>query len=526
MVIERYDMIVVGAGPAGLSAAIEAAKKGLKPIVFDENERPGGQLFKQIHKFFGSKEHKAKVRGFKIGEELLAEAEQYGVKVILNATVVGLYPEKEVTVKIGDEIKHFKGDAVLIATGASENMVNFKGWTLPGVIGAGAAQTMMNLHHIKPGKRVLMLGSGNVGLVVSFQLLQSGCEVVALADAAPRVGGYGVHAAKVARCGVPFYLSHTIVEAEGTDRVTGVVIGQVGPDWKLIPGTEKHFDVDTICVAVGLSPMSQLLKQAGCEMKDTPGGYVPVCDEDGATSVPGVYAAGDVSGIEEASSAMIEGRMSGATIACYLGYMSEEEKEERIQELEAQLNTLRQGMFAPKNRGKLVEKTEEGIDISTNLLERGYVADTEIERYPGVTRQAGIHPVMECTQNIPCNPCQDACPKGCITIGKNITSLPVVDATHTCIGCGMCVASCSGQAIFLVNEDVEEGYGEVTMPYEFLPLPKEGDTGVALGRDGKEVCEAVVTKVKTAKAFDHTNLLTIKVPNDMLMKARFFRMNG
>ena len=90
----------------------------------------------------------------------------------------------------------------------------------------------------------------------------------------------------------------------------------------------------------------------------------------------------------------------------------------------------------------------------------------------------------------------------------------------------MCVASCSGQAIFLVNEDVEEGYGEVTMPYEFLPLPKEGDTGVALGRDGKEVCEAVVTKVKTAKAFDHTNLLTIKVPNDMLMKARFFRMNG
>lgn len=526
MVIERYDMIVVGAGPAGLSAAIEAAKRGLKPIVFDENERPGGQLFKQIHKFFGSKEHKAKIRGFKIGEELLAEAEQYGVKVILNATVVGLYPEKEVTVKIGNGIKHFKGDAVLIATGASENMVNFKGWTLPGVIGAGAAQTMMNLHHIKPGKRVLMLGSGNVGLVVSFQLLQSGCEVVALADAAPRVGGYGVHAAKVARCGVPFYLSHTIVEAEGTDHVTGVVIGQVGPDWKLIPGTEKHFDVDTICVAVGLSPMSQLLKQAGCEMKDTPGGYVPACDEDGATSIPGVYAAGDVSGIEEASSAMIEGRMSGATIACYLGYMSDEEKEERIRELEAQLDTLRQGMFAPKNRGKLVEKTEEGIDISMSLLEKGYIADTEIERYPGVTRQAGIHPVMECTQNIPCNPCQDACPKGCITIGKNITSLPVVDAGQTCIGCGMCVASCSGQAIFLVNENVEEGYGEVTMPYEFLPLPKEGDTGVALGRDGKEVCEAVVTKVKTAKAFDHTNLLTIKVPNDMLMKARFFRMNA
>lgn len=523
MTAKRYDLIVVGAGPAGLSAAIEAAKNGLKPIVFDENEKPGGQLFKQIHKFFGSKEHKAKIRGFKIGEELLAEAEEYGVEVVLNATVIGLYGEKEVTVKIGEEVKHYKGDSVLVATGASENMVNFKGWTLPGVIGAGAAQTMMNLHHIKPGNRVLMLGSGNVGLVVSFQLLQAGCEVVALADAAPRVGGYGVHAAKVARCGVPFYLSHTIVEAEGTDHVTGVTIGQVGPDWKVIPGTEKHFDVDTICLAVGLSPMSQLLKQAGCEMADTKGGYVPVCKEDGSTSVDGIFAAGDVSGIEEASSAMIEGRISGATISCYLGYITEEEKKARIEELEAALSTLRKGMFAPENRGKLVEKTEEGIDISMNLLEKGFVAEDEITRYPGVTKKSGIHPVMECTQNIPCNPCQDACPKGCISIGKNITSLPVVDNEHQCIGCGMCVAACSGQAIFLVEEEVEPGFGTVTLPYEFLPLPQVGDKGVALGRDGKVVCEAEVSQVRTSPAFDHTNLLTIKVPTDMVMKARFYK---
>ena len=258
-------------------------------------------------------------------------------------------------------------------------------------------------------------------------------------------------------------------------------------------------------------------------MEDTKGGYVPVCAEDGATSVPGIYAAGDVSGIEEASSAMIEGRMSGATISCYLGYMSEQEKDERIKELENQLDTLRQGMFAPSNRGKLIQKTEEGIDVSMNLLENGYVADDEITRYPGVTSQKGIHPVIECTQNIPCNPCQDACPKGCISIGKNITSLPVVDKEHQCIGCGMCVASCSGQAIFLVQEDVEPGFGEVTMPYEFLPLPEIGDKGIALGRDGKEVCEAEVTKVRTAPVFDHTNLLTIKVPNDMLMKARFYK---
>ena len=273
--MERYDLIVIGAGPAGLSAAIEAAKNGLKPIVFDENARSGGQLFKQIHKFFGSKEHKAKIRGFKIGDDLLAEASENGVQVVLNATVMGLYPEKEVTVKIGEEIHHYKGDSILTATGASENMVPFRGWTTPGVIGAGAAQTMMNLHHIKPGNKVLMLGSGNVGLVVSYQLLQAGCEVVAVVDAAPRIGGYGVHAAKIARCGVPFYLSNTIVEVTGDEAVDGVTIAEVDRNFQFIPGTEKHFEVDTVCVAVGLSPMAQLLKQAGCKMKDTPGGFIP-----------------------------------------------------------------------------------------------------------------------------------------------------------------------------------------------------------------------------------------------------------
>ena len=250
--MKRYELIVVGAGPAGLSAAVEAAKQGMKVIVFDENEKPGGQLFKQIHKFFGSKEHRAKIRGFKIGEELLKEAEESGVEVVLNATVLGLFQDKEVTVRIGESVFHYKGNAVIVATGAAENMVTFPGWTLPGVIGAGAAQTMMNLHGIKPGKRVLMLGTGNVGLVVSFQLIQAGCEVAALVDAAPRVGGYGVHGAKVARTGVPFYLSHTIVKAEGEDRVTGVVIAQVDEHFTPIPGTEKHFDVDTICLAVGL----------------------------------------------------------------------------------------------------------------------------------------------------------------------------------------------------------------------------------------------------------------------------------
>ena len=522
--MKRYELIIVGAGPSGLSAAIEGAKKGMSVIVFDENAKPGGQLFKQIHKFFGSKEHKAKVRGFKIGEELLQEASDAGVEVVLNATVIGLYQDKEITVRIGDSIQHYKGDSIIIATGAAENMVTFDGWDLPGVIGAGAAQTMMNLHGVQPGKKILMLGSGNVGLVVSFQLLQAGCEVAAIVDAAPKIGGYGVHAAKVARTGVPFYLSHTITKAEGTDHVTGVVISEVDNHFQPIPGTEKTFDVDTICLAVGLSPMSQLLKMAGCEMEDNPrkGGQVPVIDEYGETSIEGIFAAGDVSGIEEASSAMIEGRMAGVCAAHYLGYCEDAEFEETLEMLENDLESLRQGMFAPKNRGKEIVKTEEGYHVSTNLLKNGYIADEEVEQYPGVTRQKGIHPVIECSQNIPCNPCQEACPKKCIKIGKDITALPAVDEAEECVGCGMCVASCSGQAIFLVNEQYEEGFASITIPYEFLPLPKAGEKGVALSRSGEKVCEAEVIEVRTSKAFDHTNLLTMKVPAEYAMTARFW----
>ena len=523
--MKRYDLIVIGAGPAGLSAAIEAASKGLKVVVFDENDRPGGQLFKQIHKFFGSKEHKAKIRGFRIGQQLLEEADKAGVEVVLGAVVEGLYLDKEITVKIGETLYHYKGDAIIAATGASENMVTFPGWTLPGVIGAGAAQTMMNLHGVKPGNKVLMLGTGNVGLVVSFQLLQSGCEVAALVDAAPRIGGYGVHAAKVARTGVPFFLSHTIVKAEGTDCVTGVTIAQVDDHFQFIPGTEKHFDVDTICLAVGLSPMSQLLKMAGCQMEDNParGGQVPICDENGQTSVPGIFVAGDVSGIEEASSAMIEGRIAGLAAAEYLGYAEKSEVSKEKAVMEGQLESLRQGMFAPGNKGKKIEQTQEGIPVSENLLTRGFVADDEIMRFPGVTKKAGVHPVMECTQNIPCNPCQDACPKGCISIGSHITALPAANENAQCIGCGMCVAACSGQAIFLVDEQSGGGFASVTLPYEFLPLPKAGDKGAALGRGGQKVCDAQVISVKTAKAFDKTALLTIKVPSEMAMQARFFK---
>ena len=524
--MKRYELIVIGAGPAGLSAAIEASKAGMKTAVFDENRRPGGQLFKQIHKFFGSKEHHAKDRGFRIGQMLLTQAEESGVDVYLNAAVIGIYPEKKITVRFEDHMQQFAGDNIVVATGASENVVLFDGWTKPGVIGAGAAQTMMNINGVRPGNKVLMVGQGNVGLVVGYQLLQAGCELAAIIDASARVGGYGVHAAKLARQGVPFYTSHTIIKAEGEDYVTGAVIAQVDSSFKPIAGTEKHLDVDTICLAVGLSPMSQVLRMSGCEILDTPGGLVPKVDKYGQTTIPGLFAAGDVAGIEEASSAIITGSMAGIAAAHRAGYIDDETFFDKEERLENSLGALHQGMFAKENRGKTdITTTQEGYLLSQSLLHRGYVTSDELSAFPSAsTHTVGVHPVIECTQNIPCNPCQDACRFGCITVGEKITNLPVADRTKKCVGCGMCVANCSGQAIFLVDNSLDSERSSVTMAYEFLPYPQAGQIGTALDRAGHPVCKAEVLSVKTGNFTDGTAILTIAVPKQYSDTARAFRL--
>lgn len=220
---------------------------------------------------------------------------------------------------------------------------------------------------------------------------------------------------------------------------------------------------------------------------------------------------------------MIEGRIAGLAAAAYLGFMDEKKCREAISCQKKALMSLRRGMFAPQNKGRKLMTTEEGIPLSEHLLKEGYVGDEEIGRFPGVRRSVGIHPVMECTQNIPCNPCQDACPHHCIRVGDDITALPQVDDTKKCVGCGLCVASCSGQAVFLLEENYAPGFAAVTIPYEFLPLPEKGEKGTGLGRRGEPLCEAEVVQVKTSGAFDKTNLVTLKIPEDMAMRVRFYR---
>lgn len=349
----NYDVVIIGAGPAGLAASIEAANAGCKVLLIDENNKPGGQLFKQIHKFFGSREHKAGTRGINIGNELLNDTKDLDIDVLLNTEVCGLTKDKKIWINENKtKSREIQAKKIIVATGAYENSVQFDGWDLPGVMGAGAAQTMINLNRVLPGQKVLMLGSGNVGVIVSYQLMQAGADVVAIVEAAPSLGGYGVHTAKVARAGVPFYTSHTIKKAYGTERVEKVEIVQLDSNWKEVEGSEKTFEVDTICLAVGLTPMVELIYLAGCEFTfiGSMGGYVPVHDRYMRTTVNGIYVAGDVAGIEEASTAMEEGRLAGISVAYDLELVDEDRAEERIKEIWNKLDSLRCGQFGEKRR--------------------------------------------------------------------------------------------------------------------------------------------------------------------------------
>jgi thioredoxin reductase len=349
----NVPLVVIGAGPAGLSAAIEAAKAGVKVLVLDENSRPGGQLFKQIHKFFGSREHKAGTRGFDIGTLLLEETKRLGIEVWLNTEVCGINKDKNIwVVRNGKESINIVAESIILASGATENAISFDGWTLPGVMSAGAAQTMINVNRVLPGKKIVMLGSGNVGIIVSYQLLQAGAEVKAIVEAAPALGGYGVHTAKVRRAGVPFYTSHTIARAIGKERVEAVEIVQLDSSWKPVPGTEKMIEADTICLATGLTPLVELAWIAGCKFCYIPelGGHIPIHDKYMETTLDKFFVAGDISGVEEASTAMEEGQLAGINAAAALGYYDSDQKEKLSQEVWDKLDSLRCGAFGEKRR--------------------------------------------------------------------------------------------------------------------------------------------------------------------------------
>ncbi len=215
--MKKIDLVVIGGGPAGLSAAKMAAESGLSSLIVERDYKVGGQLVKQTHMFFGSEKQYAKTRGIDIAKILVDDVLKYPemIEIMTETTVVGLYKDKVVTLLQNDKYIKVKTKAIIIATGASEKVLAFENNDLPGIYGAGAVQTLMNVHGVLPGENVVMVGSGNIGLIVSYQLIQAGVNVKCVLEAAKTIGGYKVHASKLKRLGVDIKTSHSIKKAIG-----------------------------------------------------------------------------------------------------------------------------------------------------------------------------------------------------------------------------------------------------------------------------------------------------------------------
>ena len=349
------ELLIIGAGPAGLCAAALAAGAGVDVLVVERSHGPGGQLVKQTHRFFGSKEQYAATRGFDISDILLEKLNRLkNVRILTNTTALGAYDDGVWTVDIGGKYEKLRPKAVVCATGAGEKTIPFPKSDLPGIYGAGAVQTLMNQYGVKPADNVIMLGAGNIGLIVSYQLIQAGVNVLAVVEGAPHIGGYLVHASKLRRLGVPIYTSHSVKAAFGTDSLEAVTIWELDSNWHGKPETARTIKADALCVAVGLSPLTELLWQAGVSMIYVPalGGHVPYRDENLQTSLKNIFIAGDCAGVEEASSAMVEGYLAGLSAAAYLGKRPADFDKKKT-ELLNQLEGLRGGHSGEKLRAGL-----------------------------------------------------------------------------------------------------------------------------------------------------------------------------
>lgn len=347
------ELVIIGGGPAGLSAAKIAAESGVDSLIIERDVKLGGQLVKQTHMFFGSEKQYAKTRGINIAGILIQDVIEYNsrITVMKRATVVGIYPGNILTVLQDEKYIKIHAKAIIVATGASEKFLAFEQNDLPGIYGAGAVQTLMNVHGVLPGKKVVMVGSGNIGLIVSYQLIQAGVDVVKVIEASSRIGGYKVHASKLRRLGVDIEVNTTIKRALGDTELTGIETIQLDDHWQPISGTEQTVECDSLCISVGLSPLSNILSMANCEMKyvSALGGLVPLIDHHHETTVKNIFVAGDVCGVEEASSAIVEGYYTGLIVSEALG-KRHPSHDVLYQDFKEQLSNLRSGPFGEKTR--------------------------------------------------------------------------------------------------------------------------------------------------------------------------------
>lgn len=461
----HIPVLIIGGGPAGMSAAIELGQSGVKTLLIDDKDRLGGKLVLQTHRFFGSiNAVHAGTRGIDIARKLEDRVRAFeNVEIWLNSTALAVFSDKKVGILKEDRYFLVVPEVLLVAAGAREKNLIFEGNTLPGVYGAGAFQTLVNRDLVKAASRLFIVGGGNVGLIAGYHALQAGIEVVGLVEALPQCGGYKVHMDKLVRMGVPIYTSHTIVSANGKDEAKSVTIARIDDRFQRIPETERSFECDTVLIAVGLDPVNEFaLKAKSYEMP--------------------VFSAGDAEEIAEASSAMFSGKIKGREIARLLNATDEQVPSDWYRTAE-------------------ILKSHPGEVMPHKVPEAEY----------------GVMPVFHCNQEIPCNPCTSVCPQNLIHIDKeDIRKLPEFLGPYVnreCIGCEKCVTVCPGLAITLVDYRKHAEQAVVTLAHEYLPESiHAGDLVTVLDVDGGVLGEVEVESVRALKRNDHTLLVRLLAP--------------
>jgi NADPH-dependent 2,4-dienoyl-CoA reductase/sulfur reductase-like enzyme len=335
MTSRRVQLAIVGAGPAGLTAALEAKAAGIDVVVLDENEQPGGQIFRQPPAAFHIADRTRLGRDHARGRKLLDAVSAAGIRVESRVTVWNIAPG-HLACSRDDRSWTIESDAIVLATGAYDRPMPLPGWTLPGVFTSGGVQALLKSQRVLAGRRVLLTGTGPLNLVLANQLADAGATVVAVLELAnpnpfellPMVlgpwellsDGIG-YVTRLARRGIPLMRGWTLLEVRGTDQVESAVIGRVDRDWRTVEGSARTFEVDTICLGYGLVPSTELSRLIGCAHRYDArlGGWIPACDRYRETSIPSVFVAGDGAGIAGSLVAAEEGRIAGLRAAWRLG---------------------------------------------------------------------------------------------------------------------------------------------------------------------------------------------------------------
>ena len=294
----KYEIVIIGGGPAGLAAAIAAYDAGCRSIlILERDNQLGGILNQCIHNGFGLHTFGEELTGPEYAARFARQVLDRGIAYKLNTMVLSIGGDKKITaVNRTDGLIEIEATAVILAMGCRERSrgaLNIPGFRPAGIYSAGTAQRLVNIEGFLPGRRVVILGSGDIGLIMARRMTLEGAKVLVVAELMPYSGGLKRN---IVQClndfGIPLKLSHTVVDIQGRERVTGVTIAEVGPDRKPIPGTEIHYDCDTLLLSCGLLPENELSRGMGVTISPVTNG--PIVDESLQTNIPGVFAAGNV----------------------------------------------------------------------------------------------------------------------------------------------------------------------------------------------------------------------------------------